>query len=260
MEAIKNISKIISKSYSLIISQGFKLLDKISCIDDSIFKIPSIKALENNIDVINSVVFCLVCGFVIFFILKSVLSIYSDTCIIDFYHYILKIIIVTIICFNSLFICRKIIYINSLFSSLIKTSLEEIGDVKLEFQFLKEDINTLDDYLKSISKSGIDRIKDSIVSLYAIYLIVVYACRYVVVIICIILSPFMIILLLDKSTAKITYMWLKIFIFSLLIEDINYFILFIPITSKSEKDLYSIILIGSLFIMYKINKKIGELI
>ncbi len=260
MEVFKNISKVISTSYSLIINQGFKLLDKISCIDDSIFKAHSVKALESNIDVINSVVFCLVCGFVIFFILKSVLSIYSDTCIIDFYHYILKVIIVTIFCFNSLFICRKIIYINSLFSNLIKTSLEEIGDVKLEFQFLKEDINTLDDYFKSISKSGIDRIKDSIVSLYVIYLIVVYACRYVVVIICIIVSPFMIILLLDKSTAKITYMWLKIFIFSLLIEEINYFILFIPITSKSEKDLYSVILIGSLFIMYKVNKKIGELL
>ena len=52
--------------------------------------------------------------------------------------------------------------------------------------------------------------------------------------------------------------WIKIFTLNLSIQTINKVLIFIPIISKNENDIYFAILIGSILIMYKINKYIGE--
>ena len=83
--------------------------------------------------------------------------------------------------------------------------------------------------------------------------------RYVLCMLCILTSPFIILLLLFKKTNYLFSLWLKYFLTSLFVQNINKTLLFICISAKSEKELYGCILLGTILLLYVINKKIGEL-
>ena len=88
-----------------------------------------------------------------------------------------------------------------------------------------------------------------------ISILLVFSIRYVFVILFIILFPFLITLILfDKGEYYFSKLF-EFFMFNLLIQSINKVIIFVPIISKKE-ELYEIILIGSLIVLYKLNKMI----
>ncbi len=258
-EIVNSINSILSKLYSSIIDNGFNLLDKIAVIDSNIFKSGTLKLFVDNIDSVNAIVIALFSSLCTFFILKYILSIYSDIYVLNIYHFIIKAIFVGTICTNSIYVCTTALNFHSQLNKAIKEYLREISGENIEYKFLKEDINTLEKFFKSIKKIGIKGLKDSIVCTYIIFLIIVYSCRYVIIILCIISSPFFLLLLIDKNTSKYTFLWFNTFFKSLILENINIIIIFIPITNRKNDEIYSAILIGSMLVMYKINKKIGEI-
>ena len=85
-------------------------------------------------------------------------------------------------------------------------------------------------------------------------IIVFLSARYVIVVICILVSPLAFFgLIIDKNIFR---KWLKLFLYNLLLQNINKIIIFIPLSSKSEKGIFPAILIGSLVIMYNVDKKV----
>ena len=74
------------------------------------------------------------------------------------------------------------------------------------------------------------------------------------VILSILISPFSFLMLLSKETKRIFFIWFKCFLCGLLIQVVNKILLFIIIVSKDNKEMFSAILIGILFVMYKINR------
>lgn len=256
--AINSINSVLKKLYSSIISDGFELLDKITSLDSKILNKNTLKLFKDNIDSINAIVISLLGGICIFFILKYIISLYSDTHIINIYYLVLRTIFVGVLCTNSIYICSCILDIHSQLYQGTKNILEDISKENIQYKFLKQDINTLEEFFEDVNKIGIKGMKDSILCTYVIFLIVHYSCRYVVIVICIIFSPFFFMFLIDNTTIKYTLIWLKIFITALELETINLIIIFIPITSGKDKELYPIILLGSMFVMYKINRKLGD--
>lgn len=257
-DIINNINSILGKLYSSIINDGFELLDKITGLNSKMLNTNTLKLFKDNIDSINAIVMCLFIGLFIFFILKYIISLYSDVYILSIYSLIIRTIIVAIICTNSIYICSTILDIHYELYQGTKKCLEEISKENIQYIFLKEDIKTLEDFFKSTNKIGLKGIKDSILCTYIILLIVSFSCRYIVVILCIILSPFFLMFLISNKTIKYALLWFKTFIIALFLETVNIIIIFIPITSNKDKELYPVILLGSMFIMYKVNKKIGD--
>lgn len=259
---LTNLNNIINKFCLSIKSEGYKIINNISDIDTNIFKVQPLKLLysENNFKILLIIVNAIISAVVLYYAFKCILSLYSSASIQNIYLFIIKLILITIFSSNSFYLCKEIINFNYLISNFTEEFLEEISSEKIDYNFLEENISNLDDFFKSIDKIGINGFNDLIISSYIIYLITFLSVRYVVVLLCIILSPFAIICLISVKTRVIFEYWIKVFVINLSIQTINKIVIFIPIVSKSEKDIYFAILLGSICILYKINKLIGEII
>ncbi len=258
---ICNFNNIINKFYLSIKSDGNKIISNISDIDDNIFKRQPLKLLysENSIKILIILIHAIISAVILYYAFKCILSLYSSASIQNIYLFIIKLIIITIFSSNSFYICKEIVNFNYMISVYTEEFLEEISSEKIDYSFLEDNISTLDDFFKSLDKVGINGFKDLIICSYIIYSIIFLSIRYVVVILCIIFSPFTIISLISYKTKFIFEYWIKLFAISLGIQIINKIIIFIPIVSKDEKDFYIATLLGSIFVLYKINKSIGDI-
>ena len=256
MDIIKNINSILNSFSSNFKSEGYKLLNSISNIDMEIFQKNPLKLLysEKNIQNYILIINVLITSVVIYYAFKYILSLYSNVTISNMYKNLLKVIMVMIVCINSLDICKYIVKINSKISKVEDTFLKELYNDDLNYNYLEENIDTLEDFFKSSNKTGINGMKDIVVCSYVMAIIVFLSARYVIVVICILVSPLAFFgLIIDKNIFR---KWLKLFLYNLLLQNINKIIIFIPLSSKSEKGIFPAILIGSLVIMYNVDKKV----
>lgn len=257
---ISNLNNIISKFYLSIKSDGYTVINNISDIDINIFEKQPLKLLylEDNFKILMILVNVFISAIILYFAFKCILSLYSNTNIQNIYLFIIKLVIITILSINSFNICKEIINFNYIISNFVQEFLEEISNEKIEYIFLEDNISSLDDFFENADKVSLNGIKDLIVCSYIIFLSIFLSIRYVIILLCVIFSPFVMISLINDKTRVIFDYWIKIFILNLSIQTINKVLIFIPIISKREKDIYFAILIGSILIMYKINKYIGE--
>ena len=70
----------------------------------------------------------------------------------------------------------------------------------------------------------------------------------------------MCILLLVPNLNNYFYTYIKVFIYNLLLQNINILILYIPISARAEKSVFLPIIIGSIVLIYNVNKKAGSII
>lgn len=257
---LDDLNNILNIFYSSIKSQGYDFINKISIISPEIFEKEPLKSIFisknfNNMILILNVI---ISGIILYYVFKSIISLYSSTSINNIYYFIIKIIIISIISSNSLYICKEVININYVFSDTIKTFLEEVSNKKIDYSFLEDNISTLDDFFNLADKGGINGLKDMIICIYILALIIFFSIRYVVINLCIIISPFIFLCLVSNKSKFIFYFWLKIFVFNLIIQIVNYIVIYVPVVSKKE-DVYIPILIGSVIIMFKICQVVGDL-
>lgn len=257
---INNLNTILNKLYSSIKNDGYNILDNISDIDESIFEKEPIKSLYQgkNMDNFLLMINIIISAVIIYYAFKSILSLYGDTSIENIYFFVIKIIIVSILSFNSFSICKQIVNINYLITESVESILEEVSDKEISYNFLEGNISNLDDFFKTTDKIGINGIKDSIVCAYIVSMIIFFSIRYVIILVCIILSPFAFLSIVFSKKRFLFNLWKKVFISNLSIQIINKIIIFIPTISINEKDVCLPILIGTVFIIYKINKIIGD--
>ena len=253
------LNDILNKVFLSVESEGLNLLEKIGIISEDMFNIQPLKFIfeKESEQIIHSLTLFLLFIFIVFLLLKNIFS-RKDNLLFNF-KLSIKIIVIGIICINSYSICRDIIRINFIITEQIKEIFEYVADEKIEYTSLKENIENLDEYIKIQDKIGIKGIKDIIFTSLIILLIIAFSIIYVVIILGIILSPLFIIFSLYEKTQNIFIFWVKFFITGLLIQNLNIIILFICISAKAEKELYSCILLGSVMLLYRINKKVGEI-
>ena len=255
-ELIENISSVISKLYLSVENKGYDILMKISDISEDLFSQNPLNIIYNDtyrtyIDLFIKVI---IFSFFIFYFLKLLLYLYSENGIENLYYFIVKVIIVLILSSNSYYICQKAVYFNFLFTDTISRVLENIANVEINYNYIKEEKYSLQEIIAFDDKTNVEGIIDVIICFFVINMIIFLCIRYVVVILSILISPFSFLMLLSKETKRIFFIWFKCFLCSLLIQVVNKILLFIIIVSKDNKEMFSAILIGILFAMYKINR------
>lgn len=262
MELFNNINTTLMLLFNSIEEEGYKLIEKLSIIDINIFNITPLKIMcsEKNSKNLYLIIISLIMSFVIYYSLKLLLSCYNSNSIGDVYYFLSKVIIVTIISIYSYDICRGLINFNSQFTDLISGVLENVSEKEIGYDFLKQDVNTLSEFLEIENKMNIKGFGESITCLFILSMIIVLSVRYVLVIFCIIIAPFAIIMILSKETKFFFSLWVKVFVFCLISQSINYLFIFIPSTIDLKHELSGTIIIGSLIVLYKFNSKIIEVI
>lgn len=254
LEKLNDVIKIVTDSIK---TEGYKYIEKVGIIDETIFDREPIKTIYYSN--ISSLIFIAIWGVFIFLAFKTLLKLYSNITIDKIYFYILKVIIVAIFSINSYYICNLVIKVNGNITIYLTSYLEEISESKIDYDFIEENVDNVENLFTKSSKLGIDGFSDYIICIHILIMFVLLSVRYVVILCCIIISPICVLFLLVEPLTKYYYLWLKVFTTNLLIQIFNTLIMYIPISSKVEKDIFICILIGSLILLYKVNKKAVEI-
>ena len=262
---LSTINELFSSLFSSIDSSIYSALDEIAFIDTGIFNstyLEKIFGTSSNSGILL-IANALLIGFILYYSVKHLLSSFAIIESQNPYHFILKLILVGIFMNSSFFLCEQIVNLNSLLS----TAIRDVG-----YNFLHSDIcfSKLVDISNSIilveenmsNVFSIDGIIKTIVSIGFLNLVFIYAIRYILLKVFILMSPFAILSLSLRSTSKLFKAWFKCFISLLFIELFADFILIVMFSLEySATNLVSkLLFIGSIFALMKVNNYVKELI
>ena len=204
----------------------------------------------------------LVIGYLIYYSFKLLLSHLGITQVERPGKFILKIIICGI-CMNfSLFICDEIIYLISLLSSSIRQVGENLLNSKICFSQLIINLNSIININKTLDVFSLDGIIKTLISVGLLNLVITYAVRYVLIKIFVLLSPFAILSICNKSTSILFTSWLKSFLSLMLVQVfVSIILLLIFSLNISSNNIFcKFILIGAIFILIKANSYVREML
>lgn len=201
-------------------------------------------------------------GFIIYYILKHLLSIFSLSSSQSPYQFVLKLIIFGICMNGSFFICEQIISIVSLTSSAICSLGEDLFHTSISFSSLIEKLNTVI-YIEqsNINLFSLDGIMKTMISAGFLTLIFSYSIRYVLLKIFVLFSPFAFLCLSTSSTSFLFKSWIKSFLSLLFLQIFVSIILLIifSLNFDSNNLLSKFIFVGSIFVLIKANSYLREL-
>lgn len=204
----------------------------------------------------------LVLGYLLYYSFKLLLSYLGITQVERPGKFILKIIFYAI-CMNfSLFICDEIIYIISLISSSIRQVGENLFHTKICFSTIIKELNSVISINESIDIFSLDGIIKTLISTGMLNLVITYAVRYVLIKVFVLISPFAILSLCNKSTSILFNSWFKSFLSLLLVQVFVAIILLLIFSLNiSSNNIFSkFILIGAIFILIKANGYVREML
>lgn len=176
-------------------------------------------------------------------------------------QFFFKILIGGLLMNSSFFICEKIIYLNSLFSSAIRTMGSEFLNIDISFSKLIEQLNNVI-YVETNSNSifSIDGILKLVFSFSFFNIIFSYSVRYIMIKVFILISPFAFLTLSTPTTSIFFKSWIKSLLALLFVELLTSIILIImfSITYSSNDITSKLLLIGSIFALIKSNSYIRD--
>lgn len=254
-DIISNLNVTLEKIYASVDSKIYELIDKIFIIRSDILEISPLKDFFDKKFYNNYVLICLTLLFmyVIYFVTIKIINLYNGKESENIYLFLFKIIVIGIIIQNFKFIFEiffefsdSILFcIDKLFTSVIKSDISFVN--------LKDEIISVNQVLGQdmLSLSGILK---TTVSFGCISILINFSIRYVTIILAIMLFPISLIFLSRKNTSWIFLSLIKVFIINIIQQFIGYFIICIPLMCKNlDEELYQVIMIGSVYMLYKIN-------
>lgn len=262
---LTTINDLFSSLFSSIDSSIYSALDEIAFINTDIIHSSYLEKLlgtsaNNGILIIANAVLI---GFILYFAIRHLLSSFGVIESDNPYKFILKLIIIGV-CMNcSFFLCEQVLNINSLISSAIREIGKSILHVDISFSKLINISNSIILIEENTSKIfSIDGILKTIVSVGFLNLIFIYAVRYILIKVFILISPFAFLTLSNPSTAYIFKSWLKCFISLLFIELFASFILIVMFSiDYSSKNIVSkLLFIGAILALMKVNNYVRDFI
>lgn len=258
------INEMFYKIFSSIDNSLYHVLDDFTFINSDIlndsyfFDIFGLSSKSGILLIANSLVF----GYLLYYAFKLLLSHLGVTQVERPGKFILKIIFYSI-CMNfSLFICDEIIYFISLISSGIRQVGEGLLDTKICFSTLIQKLNSVISINENLDIFSLDGIIKSFISVGLLNLVVTYAVRFVLIKVFVLISPFAILSLCNKSTSILFVSWFKSFLSLMLVQVfVSIILLLIFSLNVSSNNLSSkFILIGAILILIKANAYIKEML
>ncbi|MBR5227104.1 MAG: hypothetical protein IKV94_00480 [Clostridia bacterium] len=233
----------------------FDILDSLLNINEEILKQEPLNKLmfESNEQGFGILCFSFVLLFVICFLVRKLIFMYNPTNYVNSAKFILRVIVCTILASFSYYLCEAVLNINGLFTEVICNIGESITNQEISFVDLKQIIlqaqeNMTDNF---ISLDGTIR---GMLSFGAVSLLFTFATRYVTIIVLLVLAPIALMLAINDSTVEICKKWCKLLISNLFMQNLVNFIIMIPMSVKDiDSVTFKIILVGSMYLLYKIN-------
>lgn len=249
------INIIAEKIFKSVEGEVFKGLDEFLIINETILEKEPLKTLFLQSD--GKGLMILVMSFVIFFlvyyIVARMIAMYNGENVDNVFKYMLRIVICVICSMSSFFLCEQMLNINGILTDTIVNIGKDLTGEKICFESLREIVLNLDGYMSQEALS-IDGIIKGVISFGATTILITFAIRYVTLIFLIFISPITIMFAASSSTYGIFKSWIKMLCSQLLIQNIVIIILMIPLSVKNvDNNLFRIILVGSVYLLYKIN-------
>lgn len=254
-DIINSLNSVSEKLFKSIESEVYTYIDKLVGITPDIFKDEPLKKIFSQ-DSVNSIILIansFVLFYIIFFVIQKLISMYNGEKSQNVYGFIIKLIIVGALVNSSFLICKEIINLTSLLSNCIDGLIQDVCGKSATFENLKESILKIEDLAKSdvLSLNGVIK---GVISFGSISILINFGIRYVTIIFLIITSPFAFVTLSSESTVGIFKTWMKSFFVSLMTQIVVKIVIFIPLLyKKTNSMMYKIVLVGSIYIIYKIN-------
>lgn len=203
----------------------------------------------------------LIIGFLVYFGARYLFSNFTYARIENPLQFVFKIIIFAILMNSAYFIVEQILNLNQNVSLAIKSLGEDLFKENISFNNL---INSINDSLQ-IDKGNfdifsVDGLIKGTLTISLLNLVLSYAFRYIMVKVCIVLSPFAIICLCLENTSWIFKSWLRNLISLLFIQNIVSIVMIILFsTTNLNKDvLTKFIYIGGIYALIKANQIVKE--
>lgn len=262
---IDTINTIFNKLFSSIDNSLYSFLDNLFFIDENILKENYLKILLGNsaskslLVIANS----LLVGFCIYYCFKLLLSHFSYIELEKPYEFIFKLLIYGICINYSYFLCEKLLYINNLISSSICEIGKNIFGSNISFSNLLLNINNIISIEKNnFNIFSIDGLLKSFISVGLFNLVFSYSLRYILVKVLVLITPFSILTLINKSTSWFFKAWFRSLISLLLLQSFVSIILLIifSINFNSTDLLSKFLYLGGIYALAKSNTYIKELI
>ena len=254
-DIINSLNSVSEKLFKSIESEVYTYIDKLVGITPDIFKDEPLKKIfsQDNVNSIILIANSFVLFYIIFYIIQKLISMYNGEKSQNVYGFIIKLIIVGALVNSSFLICKEIINLTSLLSDCIDGLIQDVCGKSATFENLKESILKIEDLTKSdvLSLNGVIK---GVISFGSISILISFGIRYVTVIFLVITSPFAFVTLSNEATVGIFKTWMKSFFVSLMTQIVVKIVIFIPLLyKKTNSMMYKIILVGSIYIIYKIN-------
>ena len=252
---LDNVNLISEKLFKSVEEQVYKVLDDLVVIGPDILKEEPLKNICYT-DGVNGIVIianALILFYAIYFVFNQIINLYNGKSVENVYKFVIKIVLVGIVVNFSYYICEEILNFFYLLSDCVDLFCKEVTDTKICFVSLKEVIINIEDFLDNdlLSLNGLIK---GMVSFGSVSILINFSIRYVTVIFLILISPFAFISLSSDITSGIFKSWGKLLIVNLLVQVIVKFIIIIPIVYKDINTImYKIILVGSIYLIYKVN-------
>lgn len=252
---LNSINIIAEKIFKSVEGEVFKELDELLIINEKILTKEPLKMLfaksENEGFIVLTTSFIMF--FCIYYIVARMVAMYNGENIDNVFKYFLRIIICVICSASSLFLCEQLLNITGLLTEAIAEIGKDLTGTKICFDSLKEVVVNVDKYMSEEALS-IDGIIKGVVSFGATTMLISFAIRYVTVIFLLLISPIAIMLAASSGTYGVFRSWIKMLIGNLLMQNIVVTILIIPLSVKKiDSDLFKIILMGTIYLLYRIN-------
>ncbi len=241
----------------------FPLLDEIIFIDDKIIYSTHMEGLFGS-SVSSGILIlanCLLTAFVLYYVARLMLSHFTGTNIESPWKFFIKAIFAYILMNYSLDICSLLINATYDISLFFCNLGKEILGKEISFLTFANELNkTLND---SFNIFSLDGILSSALSLSSFTLIINFSLRYILIKVLIILSPFIMLCLINTSTTPFFKSWLKCFFSLLFLQILVSIILLLPFAiMKDDVNSYfnKLLLVGTILALLKSNQFVKEFI
>lgn len=252
---INAINVIAEKIFKSVEGEVFKGLDDLLIINHEILDKEPLKMLfaKNDGEGLIVLVTSFVIFFLVYYLIARMIAMYNGENVDNIFKYMLRIIVCVICSTSSLFILEQVLNINGLLTESITSVGRDLTGEKICFENLRELVLNLDEYMSKEAIS-IDGIIKGVISFGATTILITFAIRYVTIIFLSIISPIAIMFAASSSTYGIFKNWVRMFLGNLLIQNVIVIILMIPLSVRNvDSDLFKIILVGSIYLLYRIN-------
>lgn len=258
-DIVSVINTLAENVYSSIEQEVFVFLDEMLVIDKKILKLDIFKKLsfssEDNYIILLAL--CFVTMFVICFGIKKIINMYSGSNDANTWKFVLKLIVSTMLMVSSYFLIETLLDINNMITEVLKSIGEETTGYEISFETLKTVINKIDTSSGFLSLNGAIK---GLAGFGAVTVLINFCIRYITVVFLILVSPIAFMLSINDSTFGMFSQWLKLTISNLIIQNIVILVVMIPLSTKDmESNIFKILLVGSIYILYKVNSFVFEI-